>query len=263
MTRRASARPGPPGVTVEVCADSVEGALAAEAAGAGRIELCVGLVEGGTTPSAGLVAQCVERLRIPVFVMIRPRGGDFVYSEAEFDVMRRDVEFAARLGAGGVVFGLLRSDGGIDEERVRALAEAARPLAVTFHRAFDVCRDPVHALETLVRVGVDRILTSGQEPTAEAGLDLIARLVDQAAGRIGVVAGGGVRAANVARIIRGGGVAEVHLRGAVPEPSPMEFRNPRVRFGGGCAPADEVRLVTDPSCIRRVVQQANGAAPGS
>jgi copper homeostasis protein len=263
MIRRAAARRGPTRVTVEVCTDSVEGSLAAEAAGAGRIELCAGLVEGGTTPSAGLVAQCVERLRIPVFVMIRPRGGDFVYSEAEFDVMRRDVEHARRLGAGGVVFGLLRSDGGIDEERVRALVEAARPLAVTFHRAFDVCRDPLHALEMLARIGVDRILTSGQEATAEAGLDLITRLVDRAAGRIGIMAGGGVREANVERIIRGGGVAEVHLRGAAAEPSPMEYRNPRVRFGGGCAPTDEVRLVTDASCIRRVVQRATAAAPGS
>jgi copper homeostasis protein len=242
-------------VLVEVCTDSVEGALAAEAAGAGRIELCAGLVEGGTTPSAGLISTCVERLRIPVFVMIRPRGGDFLYSDAEVEVASRDIEVARRYGAGGVVLGLLARDGSVDVPRTRLLVDAARPLAVTFHRAFDVCRDPAAALEALVALGVDRVLTSGQRATAAAGLGRIRDLVRQADGRMTIMAGGGIREENVEAIVRGGGVREIHLRGAAAAPSPMQFRNPHVRFGGQATPADEVRTVTDPGSIRGVVRR--------
>jgi copper homeostasis protein len=246
-------------VLVEACVDSVECALAAEAAGAGRVELCADLVQGGTTPSAGTIALCCERLRIPVFVMIRPRGGDFVYSASECETMRRDIACAGRLGAAGVVFGLLREDGTVDEARTRILVEEARPLAVTFHRAFDVCRDPLRALEVLVRLGVDRVLTSGQAATAEQGAPLIERLVRRAEDRIGILAGGGVREGNVADLVARTGVREVHLRGATTRPSPMRHHNPTVRFGGQCAPADDQRVVTDPECVRRVVRAAAGA----
>jgi copper homeostasis protein len=249
-----------PPILVEVCVDSVECALAAEAAGAGRVEVCADLVEGGTTPSAGTIALCCERLRIPVFVMIRPRGGDFVYSAAECEVMRRDVACAKRFGAAGVVFGVLGRDGAVDGERTRLLVEDARPLAVTFHRAFDVCREPLGSLEALIAAGVDRVLTSGQAATAEAGLPLIERLVRHGAGRIGVVAAGGVREGNVAAIVARSGVTEVHLRGATTRLSPVRFRNPEVEFGGQRAPPDAVRVVTDPDLVRRVVRIAGGGS---
>ncbi len=153
-------------VLVEACVDTVASALAAEAAGAARVELCAGLAEGGTTPSAGLMALACERLRIPVFVLIRPRGGDFLYSEAEMEVMRRDIRQAKTLGARGVVLGVLRPDGHVDEARTRVLVDEARPMAVTFHRAFDVTPDASAALEALVALGIDRVLTSGQARTA-------------------------------------------------------------------------------------------------
>jgi copper homeostasis protein len=218
-------------IGVEVCVDLVESALTAEAAGAARIELCGDLTQGGRTPSAGTIGLCCERLGIPVFVMIRPRGGDFRYAALEFEVMLRDIAQAKRLGAAGVVFGLLQRDARVDMERTRILVEEARPPAVTFQRAFDVCRDPLEALETLIAVGADRILTSGQRATAEAGLPLIQRLVRQAAGRIGIVAGGGIRPENVERVLEQSAVREIHLRGARLERSPMEYRNPEVDFG--------------------------------
>jgi copper homeostasis protein len=241
-------------ILLEACVDSVESAVAAEAGGAGRVELCDNLIEGGTTPSAGAIASCVERLSIPVFVMIRPRGGDFLYSDVELDVMRRDVEQAKRLGAHGVVFGLLRPDGTVDEERTRALVEAARPLEVTFHRAFDVTRDAAEALEALVGLGVERVLSSGQAPSAAEGLPLLASLARQAAGRIGILPGGGVDEENVARIVGETGVAEAHVRGTSLRLSGMEYRNPDIDFGGRVAAVDDAREVTDAVRIRRILE---------
>jgi copper homeostasis protein len=241
-------------VLLEACVDSVESAAAAEAGGAGRVELCDNLLEGGTTPSAGAIAACVERLSIPVFVMIRPRGGDFLYSDGELDVMRRDVEQAKRLGAHGVVLGLLRPDGTVDVERTRARVEAARPREVTFHRAFDVTRDAAEALEALVGLGVERVLSSGQAPTAGEGLPLLASLARRAAGRIGILPGGGVDEENVARIVGETGVAEAHVRGTTLRPSGMEYRNPGIDFGGRVAAVDDAREVTDPVRIRRILE---------
>src|SRR5437773_991232 len=164
-------------ILVEACVDSVESALAAARGGAHRIELCASLVEGGTTPSAGTLAVCRARLDIPIFVLIRPRGGDFLYSAAELAVMLEDIGRAKEAGAHGVVTGALRADGEIDADRTRELIAAARPLRVTFHRAFDVCRDAGRALETLIALGVDRVLTSGQAGTAPEGVETIARAV--------------------------------------------------------------------------------------
>ncbi len=147
----------------ECCVDSVDGAVAAEQGGADRVELCAALIEGGLTPSAGSIAFARERLKIPIHVMIRPRGGDFLYSTSELEVMRRDIDTAKRLKADGVVLGVLDADGRIAGERTRELTERARPLSVTFHRAFDMASDPRLALEELIAVGVDRVLTSGQE----------------------------------------------------------------------------------------------------
>src|SRR5688572_20212403 len=150
-------------VTMEVCSDSVEGARAAQQGGAQQVELCDNLIEGGTTPSAGTIAVARQQLDIELNVMIRPRGGDFCYSELEFEVMKYDIQQARQLGANGVVIGLLNGDGSVDRERTEALVKLARPLRVTFHRAFDMSRDPQTALETLIELGLDRVLTSGQE----------------------------------------------------------------------------------------------------
>lgn len=239
-------------ILVEACIDSVESALAAEAGGAGRVELCDDLVEGGTTPSAGTIAVCRERVRIPIFVMIRPRGGDFLYSDVEYEVMRRDVAQAKELGADGVVLGLLNRDGTVDVARTGALAEAARPLGVTFHRAIDVSRDPEETLDALVRLGVDRVLTSGQAPTALEGAGTIARLVRRAAGRIAVLPGGGIDESNVRRVVAETGAREVHVRGTSPVPSAMAHRNPRVSFRSAVEPDDFVLKVTDAERIRRI-----------
>jgi len=192
--------------------DSVESALAAERGGARRLELCDALFDGGTTPSAGMIAACRDRVSIPVFVIIRPRGGGFVYSEPELDVMRRDIAAAGELGADGVVIGVLRRDGGIDAQQTQSLVDAAGDLPVTFHRAFDFVPDPGEAMETIISAGITRILTSGGAPTAREGVATLASLVRQAGDRLVVMAGGGVREENVKAIVDGSGVHEVHVR---------------------------------------------------
>src|SRR5688572_22234732 len=167
------------GVLVEACVDSVESALAAERGGAGRIELCDALFDGGTTPSAGMIAACRERVSIPIFVIIRPRGGGFVYSESELDVMQRDILAARGLGADGVVIGPLRANGTVHEGQTRSLVDVAGNTAVTFHRAFDFVPDLDAALETLISCGVGRVLSSGGAPTAREGAAKLASLVRQ------------------------------------------------------------------------------------
>ena len=167
----------------EIAVDSLESALIAQDCGADRIELCADLGIGGITPSHGMIQLATERLQIPIHVIIRPRRGDFLYSDAEFEAMRRDIEMAKSAGVQGVVVGILQSDGGIDTRRTRELIAVARPLSITFHRAFDMCRDPREALAELIDMGVDTLLTSGQAATAEAGIPLIAELVARAVGK--------------------------------------------------------------------------------
>lgn len=242
-------------ILVEACVDSVASALAAQRGGAGRIELCDNLVEGGTTPSAGTIAACRDRLRIPIYVMIRPRGGDFCYSPVELDVMRRDIAAAQALGADGVVLGLLRPDGTVDRRRTGALLAQARPLDVTFHRAIDVARDPLAALDDLLALGVDRVLTSGQARTALAGARVIAALVERAAGRLVVLAGGGVDEQNARELVKRSGVREIHVRGTSPSKSVMRYRSRRVRMGGAPPPDEFTLPVTDARRIRRIVQR--------
>jgi copper homeostasis protein len=223
-------------VTVEICVDSIESAVAADRGGADRIELCSSLAEGGVTPSAGLIATVLSKVSLAVFVMIRPRGGDFCYSADEFKAMQQDVATAKQLGADGVVFGLLNEDGRVDVARTHQLVELARPLKVTFHRAFDVARDLNEALEELVRAGVDRVLTSGGEQNAALGRIKIAELnraaKDQTKDRIIVMAGAGITEQNVRELLVGTGVREIHasLRTAVP--SPMRYRNEKISLGG-------------------------------
>jgi copper homeostasis protein len=199
-------------VIVEACVDSVESSIAAERSGARRLELCDALFDGGTTPSAGMIAACKERVSIPVFAIIRPRGGGFVYSDAELDVMHRDVVAARRLGADGVVIGVLRADGTVNEEQTRSLVSAAAGMSVSFHRAFDFVPDLGAALETLVTAGVSRVLTSGGAPTAREGVATLASLVRQAGDRLTVMAGGSIREENVRAVVDGSGVREVHVR---------------------------------------------------
>lgn len=201
-----------PSILVEACVDSVASSVAAELGGARRLELCDALFDGGTTPSAGMIAACKEAVSIPVFVMIRPRGGGFVYSDAERDVMRRDIVMARELGADGVVIGGLRPDGTVDLQLVRALVETAHELPVTFHRAFDLTPDLAGSLESLADAGVKRILTSGGAFTAADGAAVLADLVRQAGSRLVVMAGGGVREENVRALVSVSAVREVHVR---------------------------------------------------
>jgi copper homeostasis protein len=197
---------------VEACVDSVESAVAAERGGAGRLELCDNLYDGGTTPSAGMIAAVKAAVRIPLFVIVRPRGGGFVYSDAELDVMRRDIDAARYLGADGVVTGVLTRQATIDDEAMRWLVELATALPVTFHRALDLVDDQRAALETLASIGVKRVLTSGGAPNALAGADVIADLVRQFDGAVTIMAGGGIREENVAEVVRRTGVRELHVR---------------------------------------------------
>jgi copper homeostasis protein len=233
---------------IEVCVDSAESAAAAQQGGADRVELCANLLEGGTTPSAGMIAVARKQVSIGLQVMIRPRGGDFRYSNVEFEVMQQDIRHAKQLGADGVVIGLLLPDGDVDIERTRALIELARPLNVTFHRSFDMTRDPYQALEDLIALGVDRVLTSGQEPSVIEGLDLITGLVRAAGDRIIVMPGGGAER-NLPKIAAQSGVREVHIASTMAVDSSMRYRNQRVFMGGELRPPEYTRFLTDPQRI--------------
>lgn len=212
---------------VEVCVYSLESCQTAQRAGASRVELCGGMAEGGTTPSAGLIQLVRQHLSIPIYVMIRPRGGDFLYSETELAVMKADIEMAKTLGADGLVFGILNADGTVNETKTKELVALAKPLPVTFHRAFDMTRDPLEALEAVIRTGATCILTSGQQQTAALGLSVIRQLTEQAAGRITIMPGAGVNARNAGLFIEAG-VDALHLSGSRKEDSKMVYRQPAV-----------------------------------
>ena len=199
----------------EVCTDSLAGVIAARDAGAHRVELCANLSEGGVTPSLGLI-ELACGVGIPVHVLVRPRVGNFVYSNVETEVVLRDMAAIKNAGASGAVLGALEPDGNLDLERTRELIEASRPMSATFHRAFDICRDPMNALEQLIELGVDRLLTSGQKPSALDGAGLIRALVERAGDRIAIVAGGGIRAHNVQRVLLETGVSELHFTAREP-----------------------------------------------
>jgi copper homeostasis protein len=245
-------------VLVEASVTTVGSALAGESAGAGRLELCANLVEGGVTPSIGMLMGVRERVRLPLFVLIRPRGGDFLYDGDEREVMLRDIAEAGDRGADGVVIGALDPEGGVDEALTRRLAEAARPMAVTFHRAFDLVRDPARGLETLIGLGVERLLTSGQAPSALLGSEAIAALVAQGAGRITIMPGGGINEANAARIVRETGAREIHVGGGGIRHSAMEFRREGVFMGKAYQPDEYKRVETDPERVRTIVARVSG-----
>lgn len=243
---------------IEVCVNSTESAIASQAGGADRVELCENLFEGGTTPSAGSIAVARERLDIKLHVMIRPRGGDFLYSELELAIMHRDIATAKALGADGVVFGLLTPDGDIDVPLTRQLVEVSRPMSVTFHRAFDVARDPFAALDALLDTGVDRLLTSGQEESVAIGAELIAELIMRAGDRLIVMPGAGFNERNVARIVAQTGAREIHVTGFADVASGMHYRNDRIFMGGTLRPPEYTRSVTDPAAIQRLRRKGEG-----
>ena len=211
-------------VLLESCVDSVGSARAAESGRAGRVELCADLAQGGTTPSAGAISRCVESLRIPVVVMIRPRGGDFLYDSEELEVMRRDIPMARTLEAGGVACGALRPDGTVDVDAMAMLLDEARPMAMTFHRAFDATCDLVRSLDALISLGIQRVLTSGGTAAAADSMPMIRDLVTRAGDEITVMAGGGLRPHNVRSLVEGTGVREVHSRIVERVESAMSFR---------------------------------------
>jgi copper homeostasis protein len=237
----------------EVCIDSVEGAVAAQQGGAQRVELCANLVEGGTTPSYGMLNLTCQSISIAVNVMIRPRGGDFCYTDMELEVMQQDIQTAKKLGASGVVFGCLSPDGSVDRVRTRQLIDLARPMTVTFHRAFDLCKDPAEALHDLITLGVDRLLTSGQKADALAGSKCIKHLVQQSQGQIIIMAGGGVNEQTLSRIVAETGVTEVHFSARLALESPMRFQNPFIAMGKPYQPDEYHRKVTDVNQVRAVI----------
>lgn len=240
-------------IFMEVCIDTIQSALNAAAGGASRIELCSALSEGGLTPSIGFLLKVKQLVHIPIFVMLRPRRGNFVYTDHEICIMKHDALALKNAGADGFVFGILNSNGTINEPTCRSLLDAVHPLPVTFHRAFDVVRDPLSSLQTLIHLGFHRLLTSGQKSRAQDGLDLISKLVEVARGRIIIMPGSGVDASNVAKIMSAG-VKEVHASARVPV---------KLQFQSGTEVAmeastdDNVLLVTDVETVRAIVSVVN------
>jgi len=256
-------------IPLEVCADSVDSALAAERGGAARVELCTNLFEGGTTPSAGLISTVRHRVSIDLHVMIRPRAGDFCYSADEFEVMQQDILTAKQLKANGVALGILNTNGTVDIAKTRQLVELARPLSVTFHRAFDMSSDLFRALEDIAYTGAKRILTSGGEPSAAEGMDTLKRLVSAGKGRVIIMAGGGVRDHNVRALLEQTHVPEVHAGMTESVPSPMRYQNKRITIGSAPKPAldrfvvlqksveDLVKALRTPKKVRRNPESAS------
>jgi copper homeostasis protein len=245
-------------VLIEACVDSVASAVAAERGGAGRVELCDSLHDGGTTPSAGMISAVKSAVRIPVFVLVRPRGGGFVYSDVELGVMRLDIEAACMLGADGIVAGALARDATVHVEHLRALRDAAGGLPFTFHRAFDVVRDQDQALERLLAEGVTRVLTSGGAPTAIEGATALAALVRRAAGQIGIVAGGGIREETVQELVHRSRVPEVHVRGTRVLDMPLSGAREGIRLRKPLPAVEGAWEETSERRIADIVRLANG-----
>jgi copper homeostasis protein len=223
------------------------------------VELCDNLFDGGTTPSLGSIQAARRALDIELNVIVRPRGGDFLSSDLEMEIMEADVAAAKAAGADGVVFGILRRDASIDVERSRRLAELARPMSTTFHRAFDMCVDPLAALDELIELGIDRILTSGQRPSAIHGADLLGRLVSAAGNRIIVMPGVGIDSSNIAGLVRRTGASEYHVLAERMVTSDMTFRNPDVFMGTDPDQPEFERPVCDRAAIRAIVDAASAA----
>lgn len=217
-------------ITLEIVCASADDAVEAEAGGADRIELCSSMFVGGLTPSLGTLLEVKRRVRLPVMAMVRPRGGGFCYSPGEFVTMLRDAEVLLKHGADGIVFGILREDGRIDVKRTAQISKVVGSKQTVFHRAFDVTPDPFAALEELMALGITRVLSSGQQPTALEGVELIRRLVGQAQGRIEILVGGGVRANNVSELLARTGCSQVHLKAFTRRMDTSLSTQPQIRF---------------------------------
>jgi copper homeostasis protein len=239
--------------SLEICVDSVESAIDAQSAGADRVELCNNLMEGGTTPGPGTISSARKNLTIALNVIIRPRGGDFLYNDIDYDVMRRDIDICGETGVNGIVLGILEADGSIDVERTAKLIGYARPMTATFHRAFDMCKDPFKGLEDVISSGADRLLTSGQKNRAEDGTDLIRELIRQAGTRIIIMPGAGINADNIKRIVQNTGAREFHLTGRKVIDSDMIYRKQDISLGGIQGIPEYSRKVADPDMIRSIV----------
>ena len=239
---------------LEICVFSVDAAIAAENAGADRIELCSGFAEGGLTPGAGTIRMVRRRVDIECYVMIRPRGGDFCYSDTEFEQMHHEIEYAKTCGVDGVVLGALQPNGHVNIVRTRKLVQHASPLKVTFHRAFDLALDPMRALDDIAFCGCSRILTSGQKATAMEGLETIKKLVSHSAGRIDIMAGSGVSPENAKSFIEAG-VQALHFSAKKIKPGQMTYRNPDVPIMQANAMSDYDLIDVDVEKIRKMVRE--------
>lgn len=240
---------------LEICVDSVESAIDAQAAGADRIELCNSLGEGGTTPGSGTIISARNNLTIGLHVIIRPRGGDFLYSHLEYDIMKREIELCGEYGVDGVVLGILEPDGRIDVERTAKLIESARPMSATFHRAFDLCSDPFKGIEDVISTGADRLLTSGQRNRADDGISLISKLIQHAGKRIIIMPGSGINESNIGLIARGTGANEFHLTGRKIIESEMTFQRQNISIGNASDIPEFSRKVVDPDMIRSIINK--------
>jgi copper homeostasis protein len=243
-------------IITEVCIDSVAGAQAAEQGGADRVELCANLLEGGTTPSAGMIRSVRRSTSLPVMVMIRPRGGHFCFSPAELATMRAEAEAALEEGIAGIVIGALRVDGGVDESTCAMLRELDGGHSVTFHRAFDQTKEPFTALETLIKLGVARVLTSGQAPSAWEGRERLRQLVEAARGRIAIMAGAGIRDDNVQGILEHTAVTEVHFSARQLVDDPIPYWRTEVLMSGQMTPGDLRRSITSVEQVRSICRAA-------
>jgi copper homeostasis protein len=239
---------------LEICVDSIESAVTAQVAGADRIELCSSLPEGGTTPSYGMISSVRDNLTIGLHVLIRPRAGDFLYSDAEFDIMRRDIETCGELGVDGIVTGILLKDGKIDKERVALLREIASPMTLTFHRAFDLCFNPMTALEDVIACGAERLLTSGQMNKASEGWQLIKDLVRKAGQRIIIMPGSGIDESDILWLAENTNAREFHLSGRKIIDSEMSFRNNTIPMGAAQELSEYSRKVADAQKIENIIK---------
>lgn len=239
---------------IEVCANSVESALNAQNAGADRVELCAGMPEGGTTPSIGQIMMARELLtRTKLHVIIRPRGGDFLYTDLEVQTMIKDIQAAKELQVDGIVIGCLTANGDVDIKQMEHLMREADGLSVTFHRAFDMCRNPHQTLQEIIALGCDRILTSGQQPTAVQGIPMLKQLQMEADEHIIIMPGCGINPSNIQQIANETGTKEFHLSGRTNVNSRMRFRNPNVSMGGTVHIDEYVQQVTDEDIIREAI----------
>ncbi len=244
-------------IIIEVCATSIMSAIAAEKGGAKRIELCDNILEGGTTPSAGMIRMATEKLNLDVCVLIRPRGGDFLYNNIEFEQIKQDILIAKQLNADGVVIGILDKDGLVDMVRMEELISLAKPMQVVFHRAFDMCSEPYIVLNQLIELKVDRLLTSGQKNTAIEGAELIRELITIARGRIEIMPGSGINTENFSELIIKTGATNYHLTGRSIVRSGMDYQQNIVLLNSLNKDADYAWQETDVNIIREIVRIGN------